>query len=344
MLTKRCIHNIRRKYLYEVHDGYMPLGLLAFAILLRVKLGDHSCIGHFSINRIVRITGCSWATCDKYIRQMLSRGFATMDGETLLLRRLSSGTRHRNVPLASLDFRNLHKAKYSLRSLMFMLKQNRLDMVERSIRIANNPKRHPSSGTMDDFKAAKAFCKKYAKPEPNGRFVYYDFGIAYRTIAKAMACSKTTAVEVIKFAIRHRWLSKFTSEERVKMEGVGKQPVEGYTFTTANEGVKVYANSYELNRGWYKRLMDLQPSLTRPMSEEAVTEYYANRDRMRERMHRRFCQGIHSLAVEFSVSENFVLNIKGSIRDKHKALEKMFGDVIPPISAPTSLANIETRK
>ena len=227
---------------------------------------------------------------------------------------------------------------------MFMLKQDKLNMVKRSIRQAYNPKRHPSKGTMDDFKGARAFCKKYVKPNQFGQYIYKNYGITYETIAKEIGCSKQTAVEVINFALKHHWVHKFTRKDVDYIPGVGFQPIEGYTYTTMNYAVKVYANQYKLNSRWYKLLMALQPTFTRKMSRDAVDEYYEKRKLKQNQMRERFRDAVNELAEQYGVDSDFVWKIKGSIDKKRTTLNMIFSLGYPAPLAPTCVANIESKK
>lgn len=251
MITK-----IKTKYLYEVKEGEMQLGTLAFLLLLRFKMDDKNYIKGYSVNLVSKLTGVSWATCDKYMRILFERKIVYMNNSIMEMHRLSSGTKHRNTPIRGLDFSKLSIAKYTLHSLFLMLKTACKEKVRRSIQVVNDPKKHPSKKKKDDYKGSKAFCKKYVRPETNGTYKYHDFGMTFKTIAKVIGCCTKTAQKVVKYAMRkHYIIRRKLNYLRFFLPNINGRYYPGMTFTGKDHGYVVPANRYELPKKFPVYLM-----------------------------------------------------------------------------------------
>lgn len=246
---------IRRSFLYWAKGNKSHIEALAFLVMLK-KFSSQSTINHFSVNKISSITGCSWATCKKYTGILSKMDLVMFDADKKLLsiKRISSGTKHRNLCIDGIDFRTLHIAKDSIRHLIHALALSAKHTVKKAIQKVNNPKTWLSEGYLDNRKGALKFCKNFVEPNAEtGQYQYRELGMSYKTIAKEMGCCPMTAFRIIKEGIRsklfvkhHNYVSKNLSyAELFEHECYGSNL--GYTFISKKGyGYKVKANSYEL--------------------------------------------------------------------------------------------------
>ena len=246
---------LRRSILYWAKGNKVRIETLAFLVMLK-KHSVQSTINNFSVNKISSITGCSWATCKKYIALLVNLGLVDFNEERNLLtiKRISSGTKHRNLCIDGMDFRKLKLAKDSIRHLIHMLALSAKHTVKKAIRIANNPKTWLKEGYFDNRKAALQFCKKFVDQNAeNGKYEYKEMGMSYKTIAKELGCCTMTAFRIIRDGIHAHLFTKHKHYEYEKLDrGMLKEyenygEMFGYTFITKRGyGFKVKANSYEL--------------------------------------------------------------------------------------------------
>lgn len=246
---------LRRSALYWAKGNKVRIEALAFLVMLK-KHSVQSTINNFSVNKVSSITGCSWATCKKYIALLVDLKLVDFNEEKNLLtvRRISSGTKHRNLCIDGIDFRKLKFAKDSIRHLIHILSLSAKHTVKKAIRIANNPKKWLKEGYFDNRNAALQFCKKFVDQNAEtGKYEYKEMGVSYKTIAKEFGCSPMTAVRIIRDGIRAHLFTKHKHYEYKKLDfGMLKEhenygEMFGYTFITKKGyGFKVEANSYEL--------------------------------------------------------------------------------------------------
>lgn len=246
---------LRRSLIYWAKGDKGRIEALAFLVMLK-KHSVQSTINHFSVNKISSITGCSWATCKKYIHLLMEIDFVKFDEveNTLSVTRISSGTKHRNLCIDGIDFRTLRIAKDSVRHLIHMLALSAKHTVKEATRIVNNPKTWLSKGYFDDRKAAMKFCKKFVDPNAKtGKYQYSEMGISYKAIAKELGCCPMTAFRIIKAGIhahlfvkhKHYESEKLSYAELCEHKNYGRSL--GYTFISkSGVGYRVKANSYEL--------------------------------------------------------------------------------------------------
>lgn len=246
---------LRRSALYWAKGNKVRIEALAFLVMLK-KHSVQSTINNFSVNKVSSITGCSWATCKKYIALLVDLKLVDFNEEKNLLTisRISSGTKHRNLCIDGIDFRKLKLAKDSIRHLIHMLALSAKHTVRKAIRIANNPKTWLKDGYFDNRKTALQFCKKFVDQNAEtGKYEYKEMGVSYKTIAKEFGCCPMTAFRIIKEGIHSKLFVKHHNYESKKLSYAELFEHKcygsnlGYTFISKKGyGYKVKANSYEL--------------------------------------------------------------------------------------------------
>lgn len=246
---------IRRSFLYWAKGNKSRIEALAFLVMLK-KFSFQSTINHFSVNRISSITGCSWATCKKYIGILSKMKLVLFDADKKLLsiKRISSGTKHRNLCIDGIDFRTLRIAKDSIRCLIHALALSAKHTVKKAIQKVNNPKTWLSEGYFDNRKGALKFCKNFVEPNAKtGQYQYRELGMSYKAIAKEMGCCPMTAFRIIKEGIHRKLFVKHHNYESKKLSYAELLEHKcygtnlGFTFISKKGiGYKVKANSYEL--------------------------------------------------------------------------------------------------
>ena len=130
----------------------------------------------------------------------------------------------------------------TLRSFLFLLIISCKEFVKRIIRITKESKDY------NQVKEALKNCNRYAQRNELQELIYRELGISYLKIAEKLGFCKRTAQTIVAFAVKKGWCHKHTHFEWVHMPGVNYMYVEGFTFTTANYGFIVLANTYTLNR------------------------------------------------------------------------------------------------
>lgn len=213
------------------------LKAIAMFLLVRKRLGCNVIKG-YSINKLVNITGAHARTIKKRMHVLLSYGLVTIVNKTLTLCSVVSKHAKRNVKLGEeqMDYTSLKSVEYSLQSILVAQIQLRKDFAKRTIRNAH--------GASHDYKVVKA-ARDAARKFGYG-FDYIEKGLSYKTIAKRIGVSITSAVKIVKFAVKRAFLNKISHSITTYLPSVSGMEVYGYTFTTANYGYKVLANSYSV--------------------------------------------------------------------------------------------------
>lgn len=296
---------LRRSALYWAKGNKVRIETLAFLVMLK-KHSVQSTINNFSVNKVSSITGCSWATCKKYIALLVDLELVDFNGEKNLLtiRRISSGTKHRNLCIDGIDFRKLKLAKDSIRHLIHMLSLSARHTVKKAIRIANNPKNWMKEGYFDNRNAALQFCKKFVDQNAEtGKYEYKELGVSYKTIAKEFGCCAMTAFRIIKDGIHAHLFTKHKHYEYKKLDyGMLKEhenygEMFGYTFITKKGyGFKVGANSYELVKETRDPLFekfrkhDFQNPMTEDEYDELVRRKKEKEEKFKELYRSKACE------------------------------------------------------
>ena len=213
------------------------LKAIAMFLLIRKRLGSNI-IKNYSINKLVNLLGAHARTIKKRMHVLLEYGLVTIVDKTLILRSVVSKHAKRNVKLGKnkAEYSSLKSVEYSLQSILLVVVQNRKNFAKRTIRNAH--------GASHDYKVVKA-ARDAARKFGYG-FEYIEKGLSYKTIAKKLGVCVKTAFEIVKFAVKRKFLNKTTNFISTYMPSVCGRDVYGYTFTTRNYGYKVLANIYSV--------------------------------------------------------------------------------------------------
>lgn len=214
------------------------LKAISMLLLVRKRLGTNV-VKHYSINKLVGITGAHAHTIAKRMRVLVECGLAEMKGRAMVLRSVVSKHAERNVKLGErkVDYSSLKGVEHSLQAILVVIIQNRKDFVKRTIRNAH--------GASHDYKTVKA-AQSAARRSGYGN-EYVERGLSYKTIARRLGVCVKTAVGIIKFAEKRAILKKTTHFLSTYMKSVCKREVYGYTFTTRDYAYRVLANTYTVS-------------------------------------------------------------------------------------------------
>lgn len=329
---------IRRSILYQAIGNKEAICTLGFLLFLKIHAGCHSTIKDFSINKIAAITHCSWSTCKKYLQYLTEHGLLIYDpkNNSLTIRRLSSGTKHRNIRYDGLCFKTFKDAKYSVAHLLHMLDLSKRVWIKDLIRVKYNPKKWPSKRAIDDKKAADKLCKIYLDPDPiTGLYVYNDYGIAYTTIAKKLGCCKKTAVKIIKEGVKRHLFKKKTHAVWIKLpygyenfdEETLRNILQGATYVSRNGyALFISANTYELSSEWKHILCaNLHDKTQKAMTEEEYQLYMTRKEEQEQRQRKRYKKNILHLSEMFNVSVSYLYSLHMSINKLYQYLRSGAG-------------------
>ncbi len=237
---------------------------LAFALLLKAKLGRSSSMHNYSINKIHTLTKVSATTINKYWPILIKNGWVKFEGKTnqhLIVSNLASHTDKRNIRVDNFCFDSYKDVYRSLRAFLALIIQSHKDFIKRTIQIATNPQKG------QDYKAARKLVKRLVRQGVLRSIydAYKEFGLSLKRIAKETGNCIRTAQSIMHYAITKGWVKRHHHYKQVFAPKVNYQYVEGYTFSTKNNLYRVYANTYELtssiseaisHNAWYGILLD----------------------------------------------------------------------------------------
>jgi len=228
--------NLRLRLALEMFGNKELLKALAMFLLIRKRIGSNV-LKDYSINKLVNLLGAHARTIKKRMHVLSQYGLVTIVGKTLVLRSVVSKHAKRNVKLGKMEYSTLKSVEYSLQSILVAVIQSRKDFAQRTIRYAH--------GASHDYKVVKA-ARNAARKFGYG-FEYVEKGLSYKTIAKKLGVSIKTAVEIVKFAVKHTILKKTKHFISTYLPKVNFMEGLGYTFTTRNYGYNIMANTYSIS-------------------------------------------------------------------------------------------------
>ena len=238
---------LRRKFMQEAKGNPRMQKALAVAIRIKACIKRDSIIRDWSINKVHKLSGISAKTLNCYIPILKEMGIITYSGKQnqhLVIGKLASHSAYRNICIDKFDFSSYRSIYNSLRAFLVLSIQHRKDFVKRTIQIATNPQKG------DNFMAARRTMKRLVKQGivrcVNGK--YKENGISYKRIAKETGNCIRTAENIIKYAVSLGWVKKVKNYIQMFMYRVVGRCIDGYTFTTKNNGYIVYSNSYILSK------------------------------------------------------------------------------------------------
>lgn len=244
---------IKRTLLFWALGDKTRIKSLSLLLTLKSKLDKTQTIHKASLNKIAKTAGVSPTTIKMYMVIWKRLGLIEWrgkNGDVFVVNKVSSKTKHRNVDISRIDFKNFKSIYEQFRSFLFILILSCKTFVKRMIQIANTSK--------DDQEAKSALksCNRYAKRNEDKQLEYVENGISYSKIGQKIGFCSRTAENIVKKAIQKRWCRKQTHFEWTYMPGVNYMYVEGYTFTTRDYGFEVKANTYKINRNICMALID----------------------------------------------------------------------------------------
>lgn len=252
---------IRRRYFSDVRGNPQQQKAVSLALYLKSKLGRSSTITNYTPNKVRTMTGVCQKTFLRYLPLMVEMelvSFAGRHNEHLVINRLSSKTKMRNIDVAKFCYKSFTEVYRSLRAFIVLLIQSRKDYIKRTLQAAHAPKHS------DDCKAARREVKRLVR---NGTLKdvnekYNEYGTSYKRMAKETGNCERTTENIIKYAIKKRWVKKTVNIIQTFMRGVMFTDVPGYDFTTKNNGYELKANMYRL-----------MPSIARSLTNNCAGSY-----------------------------------------------------------------------
>ena len=213
------MRQVKRSLLYWAKGDKDRITALAIFFMLYKNSDGHRSYPNYSINTLAKVADCSWSTMEKYLPILMEFGLVDVDpncNTTLQIKRPTSGTKHRNLPIDCVNFSKLRTSRDSVRHMLHLLYIEKMESIEVVIQVSNDPKVRLSKNTIDDFKKARGLCKRYnLRQLRNGKYEYNDFGKSYKEIAKDFGCSPRTAFRIIKDGVRQHLYIKHTHKEWV---------------------------------------------------------------------------------------------------------------------------------
>jgi hypothetical protein len=221
---------------------------LAFAVFLKFKLGRSSMMRNYSINKIHTLTGISATTINKYMPVLIENGWVRFDGKNqqhLIVCKLASHADNRNICIDKFCYDSYKDVYRSLRAFLALIIQSHKDFIKRTIQIATDPQKG------QNCKAARKLVKRLVRQGilRDVYSTYKEYGLSLKRIAKETGNCVRTAYNTMKYAISKGWTEKQHHFEQVFAPKIHYMCIDGYTFATRNNLYKVYANTYELNKG-----------------------------------------------------------------------------------------------
>lgn len=237
---------LRRKTINDIKGKPQQQKAVAIALFIKAKVGRDSTIHNYTINKIRKITGMSAATIRKFMPIMKRMGlihFSGKNNEHLIISRLASDIKKRNICVDKFCFNSYKDVYNSLRAFIALIVQSHKDFVKRTLQIAHNPQHG------EDCKGARKLVKRLVKQGilKSVYDEYKEYGLSYERIARETGNCVRTAQNIINYAIKKKWATKKHNFEKIFAKNVYYRKVEGYTFSTKHNIYLIHANTYQLS-------------------------------------------------------------------------------------------------
>lgn len=229
----------------------------ALAIVMYLK---HVCgrdeVRYYTINKIHELTGIAATTLKKYLPIIIQEGWAHLQGskrQHLVLAKLHSRCRQRNISVDEFSFKSVKAIFCSIRGFLMLMIQAQKDFLRRTLLLLDEPHNY------EEYKTARRCVKSLVKKGilDSLHQKYRELGLSIKRIAKEVGCCMRTAQRVVDFVIGKKWAKKQKHQESVYAKNANYDNIEGYTFSTKNNLYIIYANTYTLSKS-------IQQSLSTP--------------------------------------------------------------------------------
>lgn len=241
----------RRKFFHKCAGDPKRQKALAIAIMLKVRLGRTSTLRNYTVNKIHQLTGLSPATIKKYIPLMMAMGLTHTQGrnnEHLVVNKLASHTRGRNIDISQFDFSSVKEIYYSLRAFLVMAVQAKKDFVRHALHASRNPSSHK------ELKRARKKKKSLVKAGVISGMdaEYREYGLSHARMARETGNCLRTAFSIKRYAAKKGWWRKERHQIRYHVPGISYRDTgEFFTYATKDYLVINLANTYTLSQSIY---------------------------------------------------------------------------------------------
>lgn len=243
---------IKRKIFHNCIGNPRIQKAVSLALLLKLRLGRVSTLHDWSVNKLHDIAGVSASTIKKYLPVMRKMGLVYTEGrnnEHLVVRRLSSKCRGRNINISEFDFSSFKEIYNCLRAFLALAIQARKDFIRRALNALHDPR------SSAELKRARSKVRHLVKMGVVSGMdaVYKELGLSRARIARETGNCLRTAHKIINFAVGKKWWVKVTRKERFIRRGVGfRNTGEIFTYATRDTLVFSLSNTYILRDSIYK--------------------------------------------------------------------------------------------
>lgn len=230
---------------------------IALSLFVKDKIFS-STITDFSYYKLSKMTGLHPTTLKKRISTLKSLNLVSFVGshrEHLCFASLSSSSKHRNIYIGYFDGydkvedrdngkpsskEQIERLENYLFSSFVIEIQRRKDFAKQVIRSSVDGKHYK------EVKSSRRICKHYGY----GR-EYIENGISLRRIAKEMGVCISTAIGVVRWAVKERLFTVDRNQIQIYNKGIGKlacflDGIADFTFCTKDNEYYILANTYTL--------------------------------------------------------------------------------------------------
>lgn len=238
---------LRRKTFYGCKGDPHLQKALAIALYLKYILGRTSTLHDWSINKLHRISRISATTLKKFMPILRRQGWVRFYGKNnqhLIISKLASHTRGRNIEVDAFCFDSYKETYNSLRAFIALAIQHRKDFIKRTIQTYHDP-----SSYNEFIKARKTLKRLVTKEILKGTDVKYEeLGLTFKRIAKETGNCIRTAQRIMGYAINKGWCFKEHHYIKRRLKGICfRDGGEFFSFSTRNYIYIKKPNSYILS-------------------------------------------------------------------------------------------------
>ena len=239
--------HLKRKIFHNCIGSPRAQKAVSLALLLKRRLGRTSTLHNWSANKLHNIAGTSPSTIKKYMPIMRALGLVHFEGRNnqhLVVSRIASNAKHRNIDVDAFCLDTFKDAYNSLRAFVALAIQARKDFIRHTLQTCKNPSNHK-----EFIKARKTLKRLVKKGTVSGMdATYTELGISYRRIAQETGNCNRTAQRIIKYALKRGWCNRYQQKEVFKLKGISfRDTGEYFTFSTKNYIILMHANRYSLS-------------------------------------------------------------------------------------------------
>jgi hypothetical protein len=251
------MRKIHFKFIEQMLKDSDVVKALALAIYVKMSAVS-STVNRCTVNKMHELTGLHSKTVKKRMKTLQKMGLLICDqNNNVTFLTLQSSCKKRNVLFDFTKYKSVSELEYALYSLLLKDILSKKEYMKKEIDEIKNIETPANASESRSIKSRIKKLRKniYKHRNTTGLSIteeeYKEYGISYDTIARKLGVCRQKAVEIVKFALKYRLITRDKRVVQMHMKDVGicskfvfPDGLPKGIFCTKDNIYKVFANIY----------------------------------------------------------------------------------------------------